>query len=527
MRRTHVPLAVCVVAWSLAVASGTPAQPDGVSIDLDQVPLRTVLESLRQSHGVAYSLLPEFGDRKISIILSEADMATAMTAIAAAAGLEVRNERRMWVFTDPTAKRAGPPTGNTPPQGSPLAAAAAFRERPWSMFMHDPAHTCRSPFTGPQTASFRGELLRLDDLPNVYDTGRHQFGMAMSAEGVLYITRDGWLIAVAPNAQGECRASVMWSYVLPAPTVRIPAVALDGTIYAAAGSDLCALSPDGKLKWQYHHPGPAEFGDPIVGYDGRVYLGWGADLVAVDPGGELAWTRNLLALSTPLIAPDGTLFTQNGRWCEWTGADGTHKGAHSTFHTFTKAAYGDDGTLYLPDLSIGLAAHGPDGALRWQAKRAGDVLGVGGDGTIYVRYVRPPDDVDRLVTAPGESLGASPEGSPVAVTPDGQPQWGYTPKLPPPREPGRVVGLTIAADGTVYCGYHQCIAAINPDGSEKWLFAGYKGVLTTVLGSQIPTEFPTSALLPPIIAPDGALYIYGCGQVGETILAFKDLPNTR
>jgi outer membrane protein assembly factor BamB len=51
-----------------------------------------------------------------------------------------------------------------------------------------------------------------------------------------------------------------------------PAIAADGTIYAPSYTDLCAVNPDGTLRWRFPTPAPIQ-ASPAIGADGTVYLG--------------------------------------------------------------------------------------------------------------------------------------------------------------------------------------------------------------------------------------------------------------
>lgn len=74
---------------------------------------------------------------------------------------------------------------------------------------------------------------------------------------------------------------------------------MKGNAYVATGSDLCCLSADGHLNWQFHTPLFKMEGETVplpvqsvaVSVDGTVYVGAGPALFALDAGGNLKWTH--------------------------------------------------------------------------------------------------------------------------------------------------------------------------------------------------------------------------------------------
>jgi hypothetical protein len=92
-----------------------------------------------------------------------------------------------------------------------------------------------------------------------------------------------------------------------------PAVATDGTIYAAGGfgshAALYAVNPDGTEKWT--RPGPF-YSSPAIGANGIVYVAGGGMVSAYNSAGTYLWAvpigRRKRIVSSPAIGSDGTLY---------------------------------------------------------------------------------------------------------------------------------------------------------------------------------------------------------------------------
>jgi len=77
----------------------------------------------------------------------------------------------------------------------------------------------------------------------------------------------------------------------------MPAIGKDGTIYAVIGPyNLCAFTPDGKLKWSV----PNSCGAPSLDRDENIYIGWTdgqiggtGGIVKNDRNGNMKWKYNL------------------------------------------------------------------------------------------------------------------------------------------------------------------------------------------------------------------------------------------
>jgi hypothetical protein len=88
--------------------------------------------------------------------------------------------------------------------------------------------------------------------------------------GNLYIGTPSALVSALPSGGG----SAAWSTGTPAiDSLNAPAIGADGTVYAAAGNTLMAVSgTTGATKWTFIAPTTAALGSPSIGPSGDVYV---------------------------------------------------------------------------------------------------------------------------------------------------------------------------------------------------------------------------------------------------------------
>ncbi len=142
----------------------------------------------------------------------------------------------------------------------------------------------------------------------VYVTGVNCYsrGAAIGKDGTIYVGGKDHLDAMNPDGTRK------WACDLDNMVEGGPAIGPDGTIYALA-VDLCAVAPDGTLKWRYDAAYDS-FGEtnPAIGADGTVYVGSSRGWVyAVNPDKTLKWEYEVAdgyKMYSPTIGPDGTLY---------------------------------------------------------------------------------------------------------------------------------------------------------------------------------------------------------------------------
>jgi outer membrane protein assembly factor BamB len=251
-----------------------------------------------------------------------------------------------------------------------------------------------------------------------------------------------------------------------------PTVDYDGTVYFANYLTLCALSPDGSLKWEYMPdqdwgPMAPEFVKgvvytPSVGLHGSIYFGAYKYFYALSTGGDFRWQHvglDDMAFCPAAIAVDETIYVTMEQPSDILAfnPDGSMKWlCEITNYRAEPAFYGSpvigiDGTVYAAGCQNGvLYAISAAGILKWQCMigteetRIYGSPGIGVDGTIYV--------------------GAT-NGSLYAVSPEGRIRWEY-------KTDGQLLdSVAIDRTGTIYFGsWDGCLYALNPDGTLKWCY---------------------------------------------------------
>jgi hypothetical protein len=169
-------------------------------------------------------------------------------------------------------------------------------ESPWPMFRHDSQHTGRSPYPGAQEARLKWRL----------SIGGSTSSPAIGADGTIYVGGyNPYLCAINPNG------TLKWEYWTEGAVESSPAIGLDGTIYVGSfDHHLYAINPNGMLKWKYETKDCVR-SSPAIGADGTIYVG--SDdfhLYAINPDGALKWryeTRTPIR-SSPAIGADGTVY---------------------------------------------------------------------------------------------------------------------------------------------------------------------------------------------------------------------------
>ena len=225
---------------------------------------------------------------------------------------------------------------------------------------------------------------------------------------------------------------------------------------------------------------------------------------------QLKWsyTSKGASFSSAAIGADGTIYIAS-----WSGNLYAIEPGGSLKWRYTAGSYvhsppavGADGTIYVGSYDNKLYAINPDGSLNWTYDTGGDVTSscsIGPDGTIYVGswdhklYAINPGGSLKWSYTTGDYIDSSPAigtdgtiyvGSAddrlYAINRDGSLKWSYT-------AGGLMYSPAIGADGTVYVGsYDGKLYAINPDGSLKWSYTTGSGIWSS-----------------PAIGADGTIYI--------------------
>ena len=373
---------------------------------------------------------------------------------------------------------------------------------PWPMEAHDPQHTGRSPYSGPQVpylkwtykadgAVIRSPLIGSDG--TIYFGAKYQSFYAINPDGTLK-----WNYKLTEKYEDFVTFS--------------PALGNDGTIYVGSQKSeegkLYALGPEGDVRWSLQLQGVVCTAI-MIGEDGTLYFGLdvveGGDVIssylyALNPDSSLRWRFEAEeSLESIAIGHDGTIYFVDRYSIKALDPGGTFKGSYPTQGACTPPTIGNDGTIYY--CSDGLWAASPDayltGFLKWEYGASEDVTRAGGrpalspDGTIYVwgAYMGGISETTRFPLL-------------LALDPDGNLKWTY-------RWDSGSLGdrmLTVGGDGTVYfCTTSGQLYAVGPDGTTEWIY-------------QTTAEDVAFA---PVIGSDGNIY-FGSEEGG--LYAVGDLP---
>jgi outer membrane protein assembly factor BamB len=305
-------------------------------------------------------------------------------------------------------------------------------------------------------------------------------------------------VARGARNQQKLAAMLKWRLVLPReePTSLVilqpPVVGPDGSAYVVARkeSQLHAVDSSGQLKWSF--PGVIA-ANPVVSPHGTVYVvGSAHTLFALDEkSGQTRWSTQFsngldLICTGPALAADGTVYTVTQRNSSslqlnaltpdgkllWQLTEPSEKMCsirdvpEMAPQVLPPPVVASDGTIYFTHEAT-LYAVDPRGTEKWTAPTEGPIarLLLGKHGEVYT-YAEKLTAFD----ANGRRQWTSPWRTALWLHPD------------------------IGEDGTIYLvdatEYTRKLVAINPDGSEKWTFAGDSAIQAVAAGS------------------DGIIYVY-------------------
>ena len=342
----------------------------------------------------------------------------------------------------------------------------------------------------------------------------------------------------------------------------------DATCVETATTAACRSTGPGSPLWSL--PDVMAIGQPALTPDGKiVVVGYDNRVRAIQPAQGVVWEAPLPQQSqgAPVVGPDGTVYVADlGGTLHALAADGTPEW-HATLPGYATGSVGLDaaGTLYLATTEetqacgrnryvIRLHALAPDGSLRW-SRVLWDRLGwlpvggfaVGADGTVYVTrdeytlealtpdgevawtwtdpFERPLEGVPSLDPARGLLVSAGSDL--VALTLAGTFRWEAQTGWPPP-DAG---APAIAADGSAWVPASALVRvdaqghatgrsddgggartpSLATDGRVYGLSPGRVVALLPDLTLAWSVRFDDLGLAPPLLAPDGTLYVVADG----------------
>jgi outer membrane protein assembly factor BamB len=260
--------------------------------------------------------------------------------------------------------------------------------------------------------------------------------------------------------------AVLWQVKLPDfGNETSPALAPDGTVYQGTFRGwLCAVSPQGKLKWKFK-TGTEIRSSPAIAPDGTIYFGSrDRKFYALAPDGKLKWkfTAGAWVDSSPAIAADGTVYfgSWDGNFYAFTPA-GELKWQFATSNVITSSpAIANDGTIYFGAHDKNLYALTPDGKLKWKFATGAGI------------------DSSPTINAEGDILFSSTDGNFYALQPDGSELWRL--------HTGDYYGSSPVLDenGVIYVANNNQYNCISRDGKMLW---------QVIIDCQISTSFVVTA----------------------------------
>jgi outer membrane protein assembly factor BamB len=300
--------------------------------------------------------------------------------------------------------------------------SATASQAAWPMLGHDAVHTGRSPYPAPGATHLKWSV----HIGARWSQWALTTGPVVGADGTVYVadTQENRLCAVSPEGK------IKWAYSATGSIQTVPSVGPEGTVYFGCSDlkrpsvpRLCALTPEGKLKWTYRMDsvfkcslGPS----PVIGPDGTIHV--------VSDNGKKGHRAHLYAVS-----PDGKL-----KWSfELRGSDGSDPAVDAS------------GTVYVGDYVGRLYALNRRGKLKWVYDTKSRAM------------VGPP-----AIDASGTVYTGCQDGRLYAFSADGKRKWSRY----------LVVDAdcsypAFGADGTVYVASALGLFAFSPNGTLRWRYA--------------------------------------------------------
>ncbi len=250
----------------------------------------------------------------------------------------------------------------------------SLADSPWPMSRHDPQHTGRSPYRGPQT----GQMLWSANPVQDWELNSH---VIIGPDGTLYYVASrlpNKLIALNPDG------SEKWRYVPTdndhSPYTKSVILRADSSIYyvTSKGDYLCNLSKGGTPLDTVTLPGNP--GPPTIVKDTTFYFVAESGpksntLYAIQADGTVEWSLYIddgfASAESPVISPDGNTLYLPGRYngLYAVSTSGQLKWHPTTGYSTVRGLMTDaQGNIYFsPDgLTDGIRAFNPDGTTRWE-----------------------------------------------------------------------------------------------------------------------------------------------------------------
>lgn len=274
-------------------------------------------------------------------------------------------------------------------------------------------------------------------------------------EATLYVaTLGGDLVALA-RADGGRR----WTIKLGDRAYASPLVADDGTIWAGTDAKkVFAVSPKGDVVHRIDVDGEADT-SPALANDGTIVLAAGTQVLSIRRRGDLAWrfaTKGKV-FTAPAVTPSGLVIVGS----QDDGVYAIGEGGRLAWRVDLGAdvdgapAIGDDGAIYVGTDAAEVVKLDPAGKIVWRAPAGGFVRGglsIGRNGDVLAGTYGPVPRVLR-------------------IDPEGRPRGAFAIRGTGAKEFGIHGGPLEDEEGALYFGTQDDAAyALDPDGSVRWRF---------------------------------------------------------
>jgi outer membrane protein assembly factor BamB len=127
---------------------------------------------------------------------------------------------------------------------------------------------------------------------------------AIGVDGNLYVPRQHWLHSITPDGRER------WTTFLTNGLLGPAAIGQDGTIYVGSAKwerGIYAVNSNGTLRWNSDVRGIVR-GSPVVDNQGNIYFSLDTEVAALAPDGRVKWEIMQPGIFTPVLTQDGTLY---------------------------------------------------------------------------------------------------------------------------------------------------------------------------------------------------------------------------
>jgi hypothetical protein len=292
-----------------------------------------------------------------------------------------------------------------------------------------------------------------------YDLGSSSCGPAIGPDGTIYISGNGKLIAL------DTSGTKKWEKDISGKSI---SVGDDKTIYVGSNdSSLYAINSYGSVKWRFPIISNM-FSEPAISADGRIYLiaqiVYGQEIpdscliYSISPNGDLLWSyssSNPFAPAPAITKAGSIIFMANLQLCVFDSNRVVNKFNYppNSGGAMTSLCIDNDGEIYGDVFYTSFYAINSDKSLKWSLVPTNGESGppvIDGDGTVYFAGCGFPNSFFH------------------SVTQDGTMKWSY---LVP--NTSMVCGNSwpaISNDGTAFFCENKNLYAINPNGTNRWVF---------------------------------------------------------